>query len=492
MSVSRAVTWLGLVSLLAGLFYFHYSTSDVRREVRCPNAHLPPGSFGYPIVGEGFDLLSEGYSFFGNRAKLYNSSVVKTHLFFERTIALVGANEARLFYNKSRIIRTQEAVPWFMRDFIAPGTMNASLEGDPHYERKEVIMKSFSKDKLLQYLKKGQQGTRLYLDSWTRSTRVLEFRTEVRRLFVDIGMHLFWGFKLHRNDSFLVHMTDLLTSIHTDSFSFSSVPGMGMWHAHRARREIGSYLLPLIKRSRNQTPRTVTLLDNLAQHKDSKSRKHLERAIVSDLISIVRSHFALGNIATFLMVSLANQPQIQARIKNEVESVIGDNGLELTVDELDQLQYLEAVINEVRRYFPLTPILAARVKESFQYQGYCFPKGWRVILDVYGTHLDPRVWRDPFLFQPERWLRNSTEVPQSEVNLNQQDRHNKLCIGERYSVLMLKLLISLMVREYHWSYEDNQDFSVELNLAGVPPQPKDGVLLRQFAPRFDVRLMNVI
>lgn len=45
---------------------------------------------------------------------------------------------------------------------------------------------------------------------------------------------------------------------------------------------------------------------------------------------------------------------------------------------------------------------AGGVRERFEWNGYEFPAGRRVLLDLFGTNHDPVVWSDPEEFRPER------------------------------------------------------------------------------------------
>ena len=58
---------------------------------------------------------------------------------------------------------------------------------------------------------------------------------------------------------------------------------------------------------------------------------------------------------------------------------------------------------EVRRFYPFFPAVGAETRHDFEWNGYHFPKGMPVLLDLYGTNHDERTWTAPNEFQPERF-----------------------------------------------------------------------------------------
>ncbi len=65
---------------------------------------------------------------------------------------------------------------------------------------------------------------------------------------------------------------------------------------------------------------------------------------------------------------------------------------------------LEAFVQEVRRFYPFFPPVAAQVCREFVWDGWHFTKGARAMLDLYGTNHDDRAWPLPHEFRPERFL----------------------------------------------------------------------------------------
>ena len=42
--------------------------------------------------------------------------------------------------------------------------------------------------------------------------------------------------------------------------------------------------------------------------------------------------------------------------------------------------------------------------ESTTFRGYDLPKGTFVFANLYESHIDSTKWKDPFAFNPDRWL----------------------------------------------------------------------------------------
>jgi len=104
------------------------------------------------------------------------------------------------------------------------------------------------------------------------------------------------------------------------------------------------------------------------------------------------------------LVCLMFHPEVQRKIHEEMDRIIGDDRLP-THDDRESLQYLQAAWKEASRWRPTAPINFPHVTTEDQVnQGYWMPKGTLVFTNTGFMLRDPRIWDSPDEYKPERFL----------------------------------------------------------------------------------------
>lgn len=133
-------------------------------------------------------------------------------------------------------------------------------------------------------------------------------------------------------------------------------------------------------------------------------------------------------------------------------------------------------MQEVRRFYSFFPAVAARVRRGFEWHGYRFPRGGRVILDLYGTNHDPRSWEAPEEFRPKRFL----EWDGSPFNLIPQGGGDHdlghRCAGEWVTIALMKVATDFLVR--HIAY-DVPEQDLRIDMSRLPALPRSGFVIGQ-------------
>ncbi|KAI0295310.1 cytochrome P450 [Multifurca ochricompacta] len=115
------------------------------------------------------------------------------------------------------------------------------------------------------------------------------------------------------------------------------------------------------------------------------------------------SDTTVAALSTFFL-AMTLYPEVQRKAQAEVDSVTCGSRLP-DFSDFDELPYVDAVLNEVLRWHPVTPLgVAHRVMENDVYEGHLIPAGSTVIPNVWAIMRDPVTFPEPNRFYPERWL----------------------------------------------------------------------------------------
>ncbi|KAF9458175.1 cytochrome P450 [Collybia nuda] len=110
-----------------------------------------------------------------------------------------------------------------------------------------------------------------------------------------------------------------------------------------------------------------------------------------------------SSLSIFFLAMVLN-PEQQARAQKELDEVVGPDRLPEFKDR-PSLPYLECVLQETLRWNSAVPLgIPHRSMEDDVYNGMFIPKGSLMIANTRAITLDENVYKDPFTFNPSRFL----------------------------------------------------------------------------------------
>ncbi|CAE7177454.1 unnamed protein product [Rhizoctonia solani] len=116
------------------------------------------------------------------------------------------------------------------------------------------------------------------------------------------------------------------------------------------------------------------------------------------------------NTLMMFLLAMVLYPDVQKKAQNELDYVIG-NGRLPTFEDRDRLGYMERMIQEILRWHPVAPLAVPHTCfEDDTYKGYRVPKGAIVAGNVWAMTRDETVYKDPEVFDPDRYLDPSTPL----------------------------------------------------------------------------------
>ncbi|XP_021934430.1 cytochrome P450 6k1-like [Zootermopsis nevadensis] len=149
---------------------------------------------------------------------------------------------------------------------------------------------------------------------------------------------------------------------------------------------------------------------------------------------------------TFCLYELALNPDIQERLRAEIDTVLGKHGGNITYESIFEMEYLDKVVNETLRKYPPVTVLTRECTKPIKLRGtdVTLEKGVQVLLPILGLHHDPKYYPDPERFDPERFSEEEKKnrPPFSYLPFGEGPR---ICIGMRFGLIQTKVgLISII------------------------------------------------
>lgn len=139
-------------------------------------------------------------------------------------------------------------------------------------------------------------------------------------------------------------------------------------------------------------------------------------------------------------------PRVQRRAQAELDAVVGRTRLP-TFADAPHLPYVRAIIKEVLRWRPPTPLgVPHKATEDDWYEGMFIPKGATCVSNIWQCNHDRAIFGDDAdEFRPERHLDDEGELLPGPIETNQEG-HSSFGFGRRICVGKYLANDSLFIR----------------------------------------------
>jgi cytochrome P450 len=174
-------------------------------------------------------------------------------------------------------------------------------------------------------------------------------------------------------------------------------------------------------------------------------------------------------------------PDTQARAQAELDAVVGRSRLP-TFADYPHLPYIRAMVKEILRWSPLTPLcIPHQSTEDDWYEGMFIPKGTICLPNLWYMNRDPEIYgADAAQFNPARYLDVNGHVTLAPPDTKEEGHFaygfgRRICIGRHIANNSLFVNIAIML----WAskIERKKDASGELLPIDVDGFVEHGILL---------------
>ncbi|XP_031548545.1 steroid 17-alpha-hydroxylase/17,20 lyase-like [Actinia tenebrosa] len=204
-----------------------------------------------------------------------------------------------------------------------------------------------------------------------------------------------------------------------------------------------------------------------AEKEDNLNKKFLtDDNIISSLTSI----FTAGSETTattlcWAIIFLLHFPEIQNLLQEEIDDIIGGDDTP-KLSNKKELPLLEAFTSEVLRMTYVTPLaIPHKTTQGTLFEGYHISKDTMVIVNLWSLHHDASIWKDPFKFDPKRFLDEEGKyAPPPGGDLLPFSAGPRGCMGEVLARTELFLFLSHLLQRFKFE-----------TISGCEPPSLDGL-----------------
>ncbi|MER5777586.1 cytochrome P450 [Streptomyces sp. NPDC002039] len=159
---------------------------------------------------------------------------------------------------------------------------------------------------------------------------------------------------------------------------------------------------------------------------------------------------------------LGRHPEVERRLHEEVDAVVGTRPVR--AEDIPRLAYTNSVFQEaLRLHSPL--LFTRRALAPLTLGGVSIPEGAELAYSPYALHRDPALFRDPTVFDPDRWQQEGNERGRAQKYIPFGAGQHK-CIGDSFAVT--EILTAVASVASRWRLVPAPGVTVREVPAGIP------------------------
>lgn len=195
--------------------------------------------------------------------------------------------------------------------------------------------------------------------------------------------------------------------------------------------------------------------------------------IRSELLNILLAgRDTTASLLSNVVWELARQPEIMERLRTEITEIAGTDIDEVpTYQQIKDMKYLRAIINESQRLYPIVPSNSRQaLADTMLPRGggpdgsapIFVPKGAYVAYHSWSTHRSPAIYGDDaHVFRPERWLEPGFRPGWAYLPFSGGPR---VCIGQNFALTEAMFVVVRLVQTFAFEQRDFEPWREKLTM----------------------------
>ena len=197
------------------------------------------------------------------------------------------------------------------------------------------------------------------------------------------------------------------------------------------------------------------LFSALFSARDPQTGKMLgDREIESNVSTLIGAGSDTVAVAlTWSIFLLSQAPHVREAVEAEVDSHLMSEPL--TADTLKELVWTRAVVEESMRLYPPAPMIGRMACSEDMLGAERVPAGASILISPWVLHRHARLWSEPDMFNPERFLpEQRDQIPRyAYLPFGAGPR---VCLGMGFAMQEAVVILATLIRNLRFERTDNQ------------------------------------
>ena len=321
---------------------------------------------------------------------------------------------------------------------------------------KGLIQPGFDVLRLQKYGQTMIQKTEQMIDLW-ETGQTLDLTDEMMVLTLRTTTQCFFGVDLNQTDQ----GKDLLEFIELFFKRITSIPVPGwvpiptnvrLKFLAEKRREFCRVLMTERRQSEMERDDILSMLIK-AQEFDTTGVLNDEQ-IANEVSNLFAAGFEVTAYSlAFTLYLLHQHPEVESLLRQEIERELGDRTL--TYEDLERLPYLEQVIKEAMRLYPVTAVVGRQAIENVEIQGDRIPKRSTVLIAPWILHRRADIFETPLEFKPDRFKAGHAIPKFAYLPFSGGPRG---CIGQGFAMMQMRINLAMIMQKFRLKIAPDYQF----------------------------------
>jgi len=360
-----------------------------------------------------------------------------------------------------------------LREVLGDGLLTS--DGEVWRRQRRLVQPAFTRQRLADYsgvmVEEAEEEAAFYADG-----QGVDVSTRMMELTLRVVSRTLLGYSAGSNEA--EDVRDAMKSMQDGLVGLGQFGPKWLSPAVRKRKKstalLDSIIYRLIAERRESGPPDgpVDLLQMLLDARDDEGdgRGLSDQEIRDQLVTLyIAGHETTANALTWTLYLLSQNPEAEARLHEELESVLG--GRPPTFADVERLVYADKVVTESMRIYPPVPVISRKAMSDAKVGEWDVPAGSEVVIWIYQTHHDPRWYPEPWAFRPERWDEGAAKDRPKHAYLPYA-AGARACIGKVFAQMEAVLVLCTLAQKVRFDHEPGHP--VELH-PRVTLNPKHGM-----------------